>query len=252
VANATTPTAQEGIPMASICYTPIRGDVLRVTRLNECCVAESDPCGQVVTDGYISVAMTAEVEEPTEVLVKNAKGAICSRDKGCTALKEISVVITLCNVDAELINLLTGNSTVLDFAGLGVGFEETDDLFCDGRFGLELWAPTTPGVCTDGVTPRKRYAYFVLPCLSDARITGDITLEDGGAVSLEISASTTIPNAWGVGPNSPVFDVIDQDAAGTPGKQLVALNVNAHRRLSLTSVPPPEAACGCIPLVITP
>jgi hypothetical protein len=240
--------------MASTCWASVRGEVMRVTKLDGCCSPQNDPCAIVVTDGFISAVVTQEIEAAQEIIVKNAADKICVYDPGCDSLKDLTVVLTLCKVNPELISIVTGQSVVLDYAGVAVGTRRSTDLACDRRFALEIWTQV-PGTACAGNPPLKQWGYFLLPCVRAATITGDITIDGANAISVELTGKTSVPSLWGSGPEngtSPLanYDVVPIDAANTPGKLLTPISSTDHDHMQLTTIAPPvvPSGCGCVAL----
>lgn len=227
---------------------------MRVTKLDSCCSPVNDPCAIVVTDGFISVVVTQEIEAAQEIIVKNAADKICVYDPGCDSLKDLTVVLTLCKINPELISIMTGQSVVLDYNGNAVGTRRSTDLACDRRFAIETWTQV-PGTACGGNPPQKQYGYFLLPCVRAATISGDITIDGANAVSVELTAKTTIPSLWGSGPEngtSPLanYDVVAVDALNTPGHLLVPIGSTDHDHMQTTTIAPPAipSNCGCVAL----
>ena len=61
----------------------VRGRTMRVTKTDGCCAPAYGPDNQVVTDGFVSVALTANITDAEEITVVNANGKTCVRDPGC-------------------------------------------------------------------------------------------------------------------------------------------------------------------------
>lgn len=245
--------------MASRCWASVRGEVARVTKLNACCEAVNTTCGVVTTDGWISAVVTQEIEAAQSITVKNSADRVCVYDPGCDSLLDLQVVLTLCKVNPELINIMTGQTIELDYAGVAVGTRRSTDLKCDNRFALEIWTtvPNTACATTAGGAAVKQYGYFLLSCLRSATITGDITIDGANAVSVELTAKTTIPSLWGTGPVNEAadsWDVIPTDAANTPGHLAVPIGPTEHDLIRLTTIAPPviPVDCGCRPLALQP
>lgn len=222
---------------------------MRVTRLSDCCEPVNAACGVVTTEGFISIVLTQEIEAAQSITVKNAKDQVCIYDPGCDSLLDLTAKITLCNVNPELIGIMTGQEVVLDYAGVAVGTRRSTDLACDRRFAVETWSQV-PGTACAGDPPLKQYGYFLLPCLRAATITGDITIDGSNAISVELTAKTTIPSLWGTGPIGAAWDVIPTDVDNTPGHLLTAIGATDHDHMQLTTVPPPATPenCGCVAL----
>ena len=90
--------------MTAVCFTPFKIPRVRVTKLNSCGQVVTGSCSQVVSDGIISIAMTKTYEDRQEFFVKNGDGKFCVRETTPPILKWIELVVTLCNVDPDLVN----------------------------------------------------------------------------------------------------------------------------------------------------
>lgn len=245
--------------MASRCWASVRGEVARFTKLSECCEPVNQPCAVVTTDGFISVVLTQTIEAAQAITVKNAADRVCVYDPGCDELLDLTAVITLCQVNPELIGLMTGQEVVLDYAGVAVGTRRSKSLACNERFAIEIWT-NVPGTACDpdtGAAAVKQYGYYLVPCLKSAQITGDITIDGANAVSVELTAKTSIPSLWGTGPVNTAtdnWDVVPVDAANTPGHILTPIGNEDHDHMQLTTIAPPALPenCGCRPLTGQP
>ena len=108
--------------MGDLCFPLVRGRVMRVTRLTACGAVASHAISAIVSDGFVSVALTANLVDPEPVQLTNAAGKLCIDDKGSTQHSGYGVAITFCNVDPELYAMLPGNAVVKDTTGAAVGF----------------------------------------------------------------------------------------------------------------------------------
>lgn len=215
---------------------------MRATRVDECCIPVAGACSTVVTDGFVSIAYASEIKEGNEIEIEKANGQLCVSDKACDEIKWVNITATFCNVDPDLFSLMTGYSTVLDYAGVAVGNRVAKSVLCDGGFALEAWSDIPGQACE--ATGARLYGYFLAPCVVNAVLTG-FTLENDGA-SFEMTARTKLAAGWGVGP----YNVDPTDALNTPGPLQTAITVEDHLDMHATTIAPPAAACGCIPLVI--
>ncbi len=215
---------------------------MRVTRLDgDCCSPVEGDCSTVVSEGFVSVTMTDNIEPPDEFKVKNAGGNYCYPPiRTRPLLNWIETEIQFCNVDPELFELITGSPLVLNADGDAIGFGSDNDTYATGRFALEVWTNLGGAdACTDGAT----YGYLLLPCMKEGTF-GDLTIENG-PINFTVNAVTNGFNDWGVGP----YDVM-LDGDGLPSPLLAALPTQRQRQWMLTQLAPPEASCGCQPLVI--
>lgn len=229
--------------MPSICHKPIQGTVMRLTRLDECGDPVEGACSTAVSTGFVSVAMTDNVESPDEFKVKNAGGSFCLNERSRPLLNWIETVVTFCEVDPELFEIASASPLVLDDAATpnAVGFGTDEDTYASANFALEVWTRLGGSdACAGGVT---RYGYLLLPWLKEGTI-GDLTIENG-PLSFSVATITKGGNGWGVGP----YDVVE-DSGGLPSPLLAAIPTDRHRHWQITSLAPPTAECGCSELVL--
>lgn len=218
----------------------VRGRVMRVTKVDGCCAPVFGPDNMVVTDGFVSVALTANVNEPEEILVTNAAGKTCVRDPGCPEFQGYNAEITFCEVSPCLFSLVTGQPAVLDANGDTVGFRMNSRISaCDQGFALEVWMGV-PGVACSG--DEGAFGYLLLPCLQGG-VVGDFTIENAAVTFTVTGAVTKDGNGWGVGP----YDVVD-DMNGDPAPLPNPLDPDDHLYVVFTTVPPPDETDGCAEL----
>ncbi len=228
--------------MAGNCFTPIRGRRMRVTRVDTIGRPVPGPCSTVVTAGFVSVEMTAEIEEGEETTVRTAGGDLCVSEKGCDQLKWLNISIEFCKVDPDLFSMINPTWTkLLDCNGETIGWEESHEYSCDAGFALEVWSDVT------GYTPRAANAegawvYYLMPFVVGGTL-GDMTIENG-AVSFTITGRTKKGSQWGRGP----YNIMCNPPDGACGPLITPFNPESPRRIFLTTCRPPEALCGCQPL----
>lgn len=230
----------------SECPVLLQGTHLRATRIDECGAPVGGADGQVVTEGFISVAMSDQVESPDEFKQKTAGGDFCLNQRSQPLLNWIQATIAVCGVDPSLFEMLSGSRLVYDDSTppLAVGVGTDSDTYASASFALELW--TRIGrrrggpACGPGGT---RFGYLLLPWLLEGTI-GDVTVENG-PVNFTIVTITSEGNDWGVGP----YDVI-LDRLGVASPLLEPIPTTRHRHMQFTSLAPPVAACGYQELVL--
>lgn len=218
------------------CFSTVRGDRLRVTKVDECGAVVTGVGSAVVTDGFISISYSPEIEDSEEINLKNAAGRICVLDRTRPQLKFYSIEAEFCQVNPELFAMMTGQTVITDAGDEPVGFVVTDDIVTTG-FALEVWTEIPGQECVDGSTA---YGYFLLPFVVNP-IFGDFTIEND-AITFTVNAETKKGNAWGSGP----YDVVDTDGLGTAGPLLDPLATNAHLLLQQVTVAPPAIACDAV------
>jgi hypothetical protein len=229
---------------------------MRVTRLDGCGRPDTRPefadFAQVTSDGFVSVEVTANIEEGDAISVTNAAGKVCVSQTPCPTLTGYSVNLTFCNVDPDLFALTTGQDSVLDpVSGEGIGFRvNTGKSGCDSGFALEVWS-SVPGVTCpvdengDPVEGTEMPSGYILFPFLQGGVFGDFTIEND-AVSFVVQGAVTKDGAgWGVGP----YDVTLDDA-GVAGPLTDRIDPKDHMHVQVTYVAPPEPGCGGRPLVV--
>lgn len=228
--------------MASVCFTPFKLPRIRVTRLDSCGAVVTGDCSQVVSDGIISIAMTKNYEDREEFFIKNGDGRFCVRETVAPILKWIDLVITFCNVDPDIVNIVSAEPLYLsdDEAETKIGWSTTEGSAADVNFALEGWTRLsgTGALCTGGV----EYGYFLWPWLVEGTI-GDMTLENGVA-NFTVNARTHGDSVWGVGPYN--VDLSDNPATlDTEIPMLTPITSTQHMRMFVSRLAPPASSCGC-------
>lgn len=230
------------MPDTSKCFSLVRGRAMRVTRLDGCGARVLGPDSQVTSDGFISIALTANTDEGETISITNAAGKVCILDEPCPTFTGYGVEVEFCGVDPALIDLLTGQPIVLDAAGeLGVGFRMNTAIdACDSGFALEVWSNVPAAACDPG--SGTAYGYFLIPFLK-AGIIGDFTIANDAVNFTMTGSNSKDGSGWGVGP----YDVT-RDESNLPGPLNLAIDANDHLHVELVTVAPPEPSCGAVAL----
>lgn len=204
--------------MGNICYPIVRGRRLRATRLDGCGNPVLGPDSTVVTKGFISVALTANIEEGEEINVTNANGDVCVLDTPCPKFLNYSVEINFCDVNPALFNLMSGQPLVTNGTDT-VGFRMNSEIsVCDSGFALELWTGVPTEACAPGVS--ASYGYLLLPFIQGG-VLGDFTVENAAINFTLTGARTKKGSGWGVGP----YNVVN------------AVTTNEVKRITVTGTP---------------
>jgi hypothetical protein len=215
---------------------------MRVTRVDACGRPIYGVGAQVVTSGFVSVAMSGEILEGTEIEQRNANGELCLSEKDADQLKWLTVESTLCEVDPDLMSLFQPNNTkLLDYQGNTIGFAESDLQNLSVGVAVEIWANVSGEDLCDDPDATESYAYLLMPWVVGGTM-GDLTVENAG-MSVSLNSRTKRNSKWGVGPHEVMFASL-----GVEGPLLVPVGPREHRRLFVTTVPPPAAVCGAQPL----
>jgi len=233
--------------MTSQCFSPYNLPFVRITQLDSCGLPVTGDCSQVVSEGIITVEMTKEYEDRVDLFKKNGDGKFCFKKTIPPILKWINITFTFCNVDPELVPILSENPAYLNDADTPVatGYSTEEDGAYTVNFAFEAWTRlgnTGNVTCTTG----GEWGYRLYPWMVEGTI-GDITLENDLATFV-VMARTQAGSPWGVGPY--YVDVSQATAtSGNPIPMVSAIGANQHERLFVTQLPPPEASCGCQALV---
>lgn len=224
-------------------FSLIRGRALRVTRLDGCGNPVPGSDSVVSTKGFISVGMTSNTEEGEAISVTNANGDICISDTPAPKFTGYGLEITLCGVDPNLVNLLTGQPLVYDGATIpeAIGFRVNSGIdLDDSGFAIELWSGVPATVCEPGQT--QAFGYLLIPFIKGG-VLGDLTVENGPVNFSVTGAQSKDGSSWGVGP----YDVT-LDGTGQPSPLLEPIDPRDHLHVQVTNVAPPTAEGGPSPL----
>lgn len=216
-------------------------DTFRITRVDSCGKPVCGVDNAYVTDCFASLAMNANVEDGTDVTFKAANGRQCGFKKGCPTLNGYDVELVFFQASPELIEIMTGSPVFFDFAGKPIGFDSCS-IPCRAGFALELWADILDEDACDAQLGDGAWEYFLMPWLTNGQI-GDLELADE-AVNFTLTGSTRALSKWGEGP----YNVMAQNALGTPGPMLTPLGPTCHRRIFSTTIAPPVPTTGYLPV----
>jgi hypothetical protein len=194
------------------------------------------PDSTVTSDGFTTIALTAQTQEGEAISVTNAAGKVCVSDTPAPQFTGYQVSVTFCQVDPQMFTLMTGQPVVLSDDGTDVvGFDMNSDVDLDGSgFALEVWSSVPTASC--GETGDQGFGYFLLPFLQGG-VLGDFTIENAAITFTIQNAATKDGTPWGVGPYNVVKDSSDADS-----KLNTALTDTNHLHMELTTVAPPAAA----------
>jgi hypothetical protein len=212
--------------MASTCFGSIKGTVLRVTRLDACGSPVTGAGNAIVSDGFISVAISPQYDEGDEFLQKTANGDLCVNEIDDPRLKRVNLDVEFCKVNPNLYDLINGAArTLMDGANpVGAAFGESAN---SSRFALEVWSKV-PGACgPEG----QQYVYWVFPDVGRSMV-GDTTIENGVATFPFTATTFGASSDWGNGPYTP-----------SPLPSGETIEEGEHWGFCITTTAVPTAAC---------
>lgn len=91
----------------------VRGRRARFTRLDSAGVPVVGPCSRVVTDGFVSVVLSAEIEAGEEITLKNAWGEFCISEKSGDLIKWVNVTVKACQIDPDVLDMVGGMNPIV-------------------------------------------------------------------------------------------------------------------------------------------
>lgn len=221
-----------------VCAKPLQGETMRVTRLDECGNPEYGECAYAVSDGFVSVTLTPNVEEGERFLQRNAAGRAIVNQRSAPVLNWYDVSIVFAEVDPELFTIITGLTPYEDDEGNVIGFPVTESDFATANFALEVWMKTSEEECNPG-DPYPFYGYNLLPWVVEGALMEDIVISNA-LITFTVTARTRKGTPWGTGP----YDVVRLTDA-TPSPLYTDIPTDTHHLPIWTQLAPPEASCGC-------
>ena len=229
--------------MSSKTFPVIGASIMRGTVLDSCGVPAYGDKAQIASEGFVSIAVTANYDDGNEKSVTNAGGRKCIYVPAKAEFLNYSLDVTFCAVDPDFYTALTGMPAIYDpVTGDAIGFRTNRGVRpSDVSVALETWSDAQGStVCSDdGLIP---YGYGLWPFLTGGRV-GDYTLEDNAVTFTVTGMQTKDGTGWGTGP----YNVI-RDGEGDPGPLLEALTSLDHDLRVYTTVPPPAESYGLVPL----
>lgn len=225
------------------CASMARGRVMRLTRLDDCGVPDAGPLGTLVTEGFVSVTITPNYQDPEEISQTDANGRICIEDRSDPALRWLDLSLVFCNIDPDAINLITGDPVVANDAGTPetVGFRVDGDVTGTAEFALEVWSGIPGQACSE--TDFPEYGYWLFPFVVQAQL-GEWAIANA-ALTMTLTARTSAGSGWGVGP----YDIRrDVTVPATLEPLLTPISDSQHAHFEISSAPLPTAACGAVAL----
>lgn len=195
---AVTGTNNDSGGMNICCPKPIRGESIKLTRLDDCGVAlpEDTPMSRVFTDAFVSLAFSPDTEEDDIIEMKLANGRYCLRELGDARLLGFEVKLMLCGFVTPILEMLLGGQMLphKDDPLSSIGFvlpNRDNNLECDdfkrAPYQLEVWSRNgTDGNCDDDPA-NAPFVRFILPKTFRWVLSSDISFENGSYVEVELT-----------------------------------------------------------------
>lgn len=220
------------------CPKLAEGEVVRITRVDDCGRPEEGADNAVVSECWASVQMTPIVNTGTDIEFIAMNGRTCAFKRACPDFRGYDITATFYEASPEQIELLTGNPVYFDYNGDPIGWDD-EQVACAGGFGLELWQSILGQECQSEDVDTQSF-YWLLPWVTNG-LLGDVTVNAEG-LTFTVTASTRAGGAWELGP----WDVQAQDGSNTAGPLLTPLSATAHRRGFITTIAAPTADCAYV------
>lgn len=187
--------------MSSICASPIKGTVIRVTLLDTCGVPVTGGSSkQIVTGGFVQVQMAPQYEDGEEFIQRTADGSLCVNEKDAPFLKRMQLTIDLCSVDPDIPSLVSNArriTTSAPVSGSGFAWKTGPQT---ARWSLEAWQRVAGSGACDA-SGAQRYIYNVWPNVGNAQL-GNYVIQNNTS-TLQLLADTadasllfTLGNTW--------------------------------------------------------
>lgn len=220
-------------------FKPRNGRTIRLTRLaDECCQlpAEDTIESIIVLDVFTIISMTPNYQDGAEAFETKANGDICSNERDPSLLQDTSVALTLCQVSASAVSMLTGSTPVMDADGKIVGFDIMEGALSN-RTAVETWSGLSGQACAGG------NGYSVLPCTYDWQFSAELNLgaQLDTLFDIQLTGRTSGNHDWNNGPYA-----VQSDGDGDPGPLLDAMQDGSHARVMITDVPAPAITDGWV------
>ena len=230
--------------MPTTCFTPILGKRLRATVLGAggSLPAAAAEDSMAVTDGFMSVTLSSEAADGTEIITKKADGSLCVNEQGDSSFKRFTLAMEFCGVDPGLLSVVTNAEIYENYEAIASGIVVPEGVL-NKRFALELWTGLSGGA--PGAEGEEASGYLLLPFVASGML-GDISIDGENAVTFSLTSSFTKGgNQWGRGPYNVMTDP-EGGGAGIAGPGLLptALDPLDHLLLVETGIAPPASVCG--------
>jgi len=217
--------------MTTQCATPIKAQVARFTRDDECGVPITGALSaQVTSDSFTQIENALNYEEGQRYLLRKANGEPCVNQRDPGFFNWIEQTVTLCTLDPDLIAMVTGEDLVTD-SNDSVGTTLGEGLLT-ARFSLEVWQPMAgEGACDP--SGLQLYVYWAFPNNGDAQIQNFTFQNDTFTIGYR-STSRRASSLWDLGDD---WLADNPTAQWSPGR---------HAAWAISAVAPPVADCGAV------
>jgi hypothetical protein len=186
--------------MATNILKPIKGKVVRLTKLDSCGLPAYSAAGSLVTDGFVKVTVKPQYESGKEHIVTNAWGDRVISEVDPDWMKRAEIDIDWAGVNPDCLAIVSGAATLEDASSVKTGFTLSDKLN-ETSFAMEVWQKQAGGLCgPDG----QKWLWWLFPWLVNGRV-GDFDIQND-VLSMTSTVNTLgVASGWGWGPYSTVL-----------------------------------------------
>lgn len=195
--------------MALHTYTPVKGKRFRLTTLDACGRVHAGS-KHIVDDAFVSVTLSAEVEDGESIIQRNMNGVICVNERTSPTFTGFTLEVEFCGVNPAIVTTLTNAQPYNDYASNFAGFTVPEGAV-DTKFALELWMGLSGQACGAGADEAS--GYMLLPFLN-AGVSSDIEISGEDAVTFGMTGAYTLSgHQWGQGPYHVVYNASNAASA---------------------------------------
>lgn len=178
------------------CLSSVRSKRLRVARLHDDGTLDPGTENLYVSDALISIGTSPEIETGQEIVQRNGSGEICVYVSGDDEIKRYNLTLTLCQLDSELIEMLTG-ATLITVGGITVGLQMPKIGDDKPRVCMEAWSEARTSRQQASEDGAVLYWHWVWPNVKWT--IGDFTLDEG-VLNVPLTGKAEENDSMGTGP----------------------------------------------------
>lgn len=212
----------------------IKGNVVRLTRLNACGDPIVGSCSSLVSECFISVTLSGEFESGTEFVQKNAWGNLCISDKDADVLKRVNVALQFAELNPDALDFMTDSNTVVS-SGNNIG-STWGTAMNQTAFALEVWTKASGAACSPS---SPSWGYFLVPFIKNGKLDGDLTIQNDVLTVSIMGEAFPAPDD---GTGKSTWDV----SPYTPNPFVVTFPELEVFGFVTTTVQPPTDTAGCV------
>lgn len=163
---------------ADNCYTPLKGFLMRVVRLDACGTPLTGASNTVMMEDFTTIEFALEYDPGQEFITKNAQGNFIVNEKDADRIKRVNLTQTFGVIDPALLDIQLGEPIGPSGAPVGTVFSEERNTT---KFSLEVWGGVAGTLCEDGEVV---YEYMVVPWVENAHFGNTSTAYAPGELQI--------------------------------------------------------------------